>query len=434
MDKWEEQIRLKANPQLPVSVEHRMNETLRSLPKKKTYPRFYYSAAAIFIVGFLLFGISFMSPTLAETMRSVPVIGSIFKMVGDIGTEKGEEEGLTTLLGQQVEVNGQVITFTESLYDGSQIHIGYLIESYTQVDHKQSTDFLSDLWLTIDGKGVSYGMGGRGEELKNGDYAGVISIKIREELPENFTLGIKSKKEKSLDVELPIKKQGTNQAFLVNELLETQDLTIQVDKVTFFPTSTEIAMRQIMDEKTYNNNKYEWMDYQVIDDQGRVLQPLSGGGSGGLSKGKFVQTLKQYFEPLENIPKSLTIKPYLWDVTEEKAEEVRTKWEGKQLVLPQGEIGETSVLDIKSEDGIVTLTVETTGDNGYFQSNSIWIEDTNGNAYYSENAPKRVEGTTNQYLIQCEANLAVEDIKVVTYKQKAPNYLEELEVTIEFEG
>ncbi|MEH7235231.1 DUF4179 domain-containing protein [Bacillus sp. JJ1562] len=431
MEKWEEQIKLRANPQVPTSVEERMNKTLRSLPKKKKYPRFYYPAVAVIVIGLLLFGVSFISPTFADTMRSVPVIGSIFKIVGDIGTQKGEEAGLTTLLGQQVEINGQVITFTESLYDGSQIHIGYIIESHTQGKNALQKDLLSDLRFTIDGKGVSYGMGARGEVLENGDYAGVISIKAHEELPENFTLGIQSYKEKSLDVELPIKKQGDNRAFLVNEQVESKDLTIQVDKVTFFPTSTEIAMRQIMDEKTYNNKKYEWMDYLVVDDQGRVLQPLSGGGSGGLSKGKFIQTLNHYFEPLENVPKSLTLKPYLINTSEKKAEEVRAKWEGEKLTLPQGEIGETSIMDIKSENGIVTLTVETTGDNAYFQANSIWFEDQNGTAYYSENAPKRVEGTTNQYIIQIEASVTTEDIKVVTYKQKPPNYLKELEVTIE---
>lgn len=433
MEKWEKQLSQKINPQIPKSVEQRMNKTLRSLPKKKRFPRFYYTVAAVFLLGFLLFGVSFMSPTLAATMRSVPVIGSIFKMVGDVGTKKGEEEGLTTLLGQQVEINGQLITFTESLYDGSQIHIGYLIESYTQGKNTYQTDFLSDLHFMIDGKGVSYGMGERGEVLENGDYAGVISIKIHEKLPENFTLGIQSNKEKSLDVSFPIKKQGNNRAFLVNELVESKDLTIQVDKVTFFPTSTEISMRQIMDEKTYNNKKYEWIDYQVVDDQGRVLQPLSGGGSGSLSKGKFIETLNHYFEPLENTPKSITLKPYLINTSEKKAEEVRVKWEGEMLTLPQGGIGETTVLDINSENGIVKLTVETTGDNAYLQANSIWLEDQNGTAYFSENAPIRVEGTTNQYVIECEADLSVENIKVVTYKQEVPNYLEELEVTIEFE-
>ncbi|MCC3356226.1 DUF4179 domain-containing protein [Bacillus sp. REN16] len=433
MEKWEEQIKLKANLQVPGSVEQRMNETLRSLPKKKRFPRFYYPVAAVLLVGFLLFGVSFMSPTLAETMRSVPVIGSIFKMVGDIGTKKGEEEGLTTLLGQQVEVDGQVITFTESLYDGSQIHIGYLVESYTD-EPSNTADLLSPLKITVDGKQVDYGMGERGKVLENGDYAGVISIKIDRELPKEFTLGLQSLNEKSLNVKLPITKQGDNRAFLVNETVETKDLTMHVDKVTFFPTSTEIAFRQVMDIKTFENQKYEWLDYQVVDDQGRILQPLSGGGGGSPSKdGRLLQTMTYYFEPLETVPKSLTLKPYLIEANEEMPVEVKGKWEGEKLTLSQREIGETSILEMKNENGLVTLTVETNGDNAYMQANGIWIEDTNGKAYYSENASKRVDGTINQYVIQIKADLAVEDIMVVTYKQDAPKFLKELEVKIEFE-
>ncbi|MEH7379388.1 DUF4179 domain-containing protein [Bacillus sp. JJ1533] len=431
MDKWEEQIKKKANPQVPASVEQRMNETLRSLPKKKSFSHLYYPVAAVFIVGVLLFGVSFMSPTLAETMRSVPVIGSIFKMVGDIGTQKGEEEGLTTLLGQQVEMNGQVVTFTESLYDGSQIHIGYLIESYTQVDNNYSTDFLSDLRLTIDGKGVSYGMGERGELLENGDYAGILSISIREELPNEFNLGIGTHKKNSVLVELPITRQGDNRAYLVNETVETKDLTMHVDKVTFFPTSTEILFRQIVDEKVFESKKYDWLDYQVVDDQGNVLQPLSGGGGGGpMKNGQLLQTFRYYFEPLEIVPKSLTFKPYLL-VGNDKVEEVKGDWTGEKLTLSQGEIGEITVLDIKSENGVVTLTVETMGDDAFWQANGILIEKKNGEAFHQEKTPKRVEGAVNQYEVQFVAAVAEEDIRVVTYKQKAPKFLEELEVTIE---
>ncbi|MEH7224995.1 DUF4179 domain-containing protein [Bacillus sp. JJ1566] len=432
MEKWEEQIKMRVNPQVPASVEQSINETLHSLPKKKTFPRLFYPVAAVFLVGFLLFGVSFMSPTLAETLRSVPVIGSIFKMVGDVGTQKGEKEGLTTLLGQQVEINGQVITFTESLFDGSQIHIGYIVESYATGETLSATDLLSPFMLTVDGKGVSYGMGERGETLENGDYAGIISISIQEELPEEFILGIRSQKEKALNLELQISKQGENKSFLVNQTVENADLMMHYDKVTFFPTSTEIAFRQVMDEKTFENRKYEWMNYQVIDDQGRVLQPLSGGGGGGMSKGKFVETLTYYFEPLEKLPKSLTFKPYLMDIDEDRVvEEVKGKWKEEVLTLSQGEIGETSILDIKIENGLVTLTVETIGDDAYWQANSIWIEDQTGNAYYSEKGPIRVGNSVNQYEIQFEANITAENIQIVTYKQKAPIYLEELEVTIE---
>ncbi|THE10967.1 DUF4179 domain-containing protein [Bacillus timonensis] len=431
MDKWEEKIKIRANPQVPASVENRMNETLRSLPKKKTYPRFYYPVAAVFLVGFLLFGISFMSPTLAETLKSAPVIGSIFKMVGDIGTQKGEKEGLTTLLGKQVEIDGQVITFTESLYDGSQIHIGYLIESYTQEKTTYPTDFLSNLRLTIDGKGVSYGMGERGEVLENGDYAGILSIRVDDELPDQFTLGIRSQKEKALHVELPITKQGDNRAFLVNETVASEDLTIHVDKVTFFPTSTEIVFRQIMDEKVFESKKYDWLDYQIVDDKGNVLQPFSGGGGGGpMKNGQLLQTYSYYYEPLETMPKSLTFKPYLI-VGNEKVEEVKADWTGEKLTLSQGGIGEITVLDIKSENNIVTLIVETKGEDAFWQANNILIEKKNGEALHQEQTPKRIENAVHQYEVQFAADVTEDDIRVVTYKQKAPKFLKELEVTIE---
>ena len=83
---------------------------------------------------------------------------------GDIGVKKGKDEGLTTELGEQVEVDGQLITFTETLYDGREIRIGYILEVN---ESDRGPYFMNNLELLIDGKSIgSYGMGGKNQRLK----------------------------------------------------------------------------------------------------------------------------------------------------------------------------------------------------------------------------------------------------------------------------
>ena len=61
----------------------------------------------------------------------------------------------------------------------------------------------------------------------------------------------------------------------------------------------------MMDEEVFEVNKNVFLDYRVIDDKGRFLQPLSGSGGGdGAENGKILNSFKYYFEPLQTIPNS----------------------------------------------------------------------------------------------------------------------------------
>ncbi|QGS69053.1 hypothetical protein CV093_13595 [Oceanobacillus sp. 143] len=299
-------------------------------------------------------------------------------------------------------------------------------------------EFFYNLQLTIDGKSLTYGygMGQRGDFLENGDYAGIFTIDIdKDELPgDQFMLGIHSRYEnKDWEIALPIVLQGENQSFLVNQTKGMKDLVMHYDKITFFPTSTEIDFRVVMDEDI--SDKYMNMDYQVVDNDGRILQPLSGGGDGGNENGQILWTFKHYFEPLENVPKSLTVKPFLYNTEETELEIVREKWEGKEITLSQGEIGQVKILDVVKKDDVATITLETDGTDAYQQANNVWIEDQDGTGYFNDQAPKLVDGTNNKYQITAKLEGGViDELYFSTSKLHAPNFLEELEVTIDLTG
>jgi hypothetical protein len=430
MGKWEKQLKNDVNRSVPSIIDKQVEETLKRLPRKKTKQKIYYGLSVAIVALSVTFGLLLISPTFANTMKEIPFIGSAFEFVGDIGVKKGKEEGLTTELGEQVEVEGQLITFTETLYDGGEIHLGYIMQVN---ERNRSTHFMNDLELLIDGKLIgSYGMGGNESEVENGVYAGTISIRLSEEVPDSFVLGIRPREGKSWSVELPVERKGDHQAFLVNKVEKREDLTILYDKITFFPTSTEISLRLMMAEKAFEANKYMMLDYQVMDDKGRVLQPLSGGGGGGGPvNGKVLHDYEQYYEPLETIPNSLTIKPYLMDLNETPPKIERIKWEGEVIILSQGKIGHLTILESKEENGVTTFTYKVEGEDLYSQANAIWLEDSDGTQYYSEKPPVRVDGSINQYQTSFSETPTSNNLYITTVKMSPPNYLEELEVTIE---
>lgn len=430
MEKWEQRLKNDVNRSVPSIIDNRVEETLKQIPRKKTKQKVYYGLSVAIVALVMTFSLSLISPTFANTMKEIPVIGSAFEFVGNIGEKKGKEEGLTTELGEQVEVDGLLITFTETLYDGGEIHIGYILQA-NESDRK--THFMNNLELLINGKSVSsYGMGGNESEIENGMYAGTISIRFRDEVPDSFVLGIRSREGKSWSVELPVEKKGVHQAFLVNKARKSEDLTILYDKITFFPTSTEISLRLLMDEKAFANNKYMMLEYQVIDDKGRVLQQFSGGGGGGGAvNGTVLHHFNQYYEPLQTIPNSLTIKPYLIDINEASPKIERVKWEGEKVTLSQGKIGHLTILESTVENGVTTFTYEVEGKDLYSQANAIWLEDSGGTRYHSEQPVVRVDGTINQYKAFFSEIPSSNDFYITTVTMSPPNYLKELEVTID---
>ncbi|WP_078554349.1 DUF4179 domain-containing protein [Bacillus alkalicellulosilyticus] len=436
MEKWEDKVKNQVNQHPPDEISKRINHTLQQLPKRRhPYSKLYYSTVAASLAFLFTLAVSFFSPAVADTMRSVPIIGSVFDTVGNIGVQRGNDQGLTILLGEHVETEGHRITFTESLYDGAEIHIGYIIESLDPAVPIAHYPFPSDIDLTINGRWEgNYGMGGRGELLDNGNYAGTINISFRDEIPDHFLLGISPRHGNSWKVELPVELQGDNKFFLVNETMETEDLTIHYDKITFFNTSTEIAFRQITDIPTIDDeDPYMHLSFMVVDNEGRVLQPFGGGGGGSPQENKFVKSYKYNFEPLELVPDFITIKPYLKHITTEAPPVVRGKWEGKKLTLSQGEIGTITILNVVEEKETITVIYEVEGENLYEQSHALLVEDSSGNRYESDNRPpNRLDGTTNQYQAVFSSTPSIDELYFITFKQKAPIFLKEFELTIDF--
>ncbi|MFS0783076.1 DUF4179 domain-containing protein [Bacillus sp. 1P06AnD] len=81
-------------------------------PNKKSSVRkkFLYSVGAASITFGLLWGSSALSPTMANTLSNIPLIGSVFNVFGDSGLKKVSNNGTSKQLGASETVNNKTVT------------------------------------------------------------------------------------------------------------------------------------------------------------------------------------------------------------------------------------------------------------------------------------------------------------------------------------
>src|SRR5690625_5062244 len=88
----------KSKATMPEEMEKRFEKTLQEQTAVKAAFRRKISAlalAAIVMIS-LVFGSAYLSPTLANTLQSIPYIGVAFEMFGDDGFQRASEEQLGT--------------------------------------------------------------------------------------------------------------------------------------------------------------------------------------------------------------------------------------------------------------------------------------------------------------------------------------------------
>ncbi|MFD1953103.1 DUF4179 domain-containing protein [Paenibacillus thailandensis] len=413
MDKWEQELKKHVDLALPDSIDERIQLTLSQIKRKHNKSsKLRHGATAAVASLVLIFGLSSLSPVFAEAMKSLPLVESIFELGGDAGMKRGNQLQLTAKIGQQVQIEDQLVTFTESLYDGSNINLGIIV---TEKD-EDPLAFATGIVYTVDGEVLEYGGNSSLEKLGDGTYAGTISITPDRQLPDSFVLGILSRDQTKTLAEIPVKRQGGSHTYTIAQTRIWNDIEVNYEAVTLFPTTTEINFQ-------LRNTDSAFWELQIYDEQGRVLQPISHHARGSDNQVE----VKTYFEPLETIPKQLTIKPYLSSF--ESDTKWSGKWNGTPITLSQGKAGALTILDRKWENNQLTLTYEVTGERIFEQMNQIWLEDRNGNRYFKETAPIRIHGSS-QYQVTFSNVTNIDTIYICT-AQVNIHYLEELAVTVD---
>ncbi|RUS45667.1 DUF4179 domain-containing protein [Cohnella sp. AR92] len=251
------------------------------------------SAAGILAAG--LFTSAFVSPAMASSLKSIPVIGSIFSSIqGDMGLRLAGELGLTSTVNHTVSYEDVNLEVTETLYDGQRA--AFLLNvtapnldngTYNNGKKKiRLSQAVSSMTFTVDGKqqngGIYYGSAGEGHPNTLVFEAIVDPSAASDSFDSTVTIALDGI-DHEFAVDIPFKKTTDKTAELSpNTVTTSGDLTFSVSDVWVTPITTRLTTSIALADATTLTSKEERrlikIGVAVYDDQGRRLTALNGDG------------------------------------------------------------------------------------------------------------------------------------------------------------
>lgn len=294
-------------------VRSRLDETYASLPDrastrkqkpKSRLRRIASAASAAVVLGTALFASGFVSPVMASSIKSIPLIGSLFSSIeGDIGLRNAGDLGLASPVNSKVFYKDVKLEVAETVFDGSRaafllkvtapnLQDGQYDNGKTKVNLHNA---INNVIFSVDGKR----QGDPGSILKGGFFAGageanpdmlifeeVLDTSGALSVPDSFhaevTLVLDGI-DHEFKLDIPFRKStGQIVSRHPNAAVSKDELTFSVSALQATPLTTRIYSSVALDKVTALNLKEEdrlrRIGIAVFDDQGRQLPRLNGDG------------------------------------------------------------------------------------------------------------------------------------------------------------
>ncbi len=338
------------------------------------------TAASAAVIGVMIIGSAFVSPTMAESLKQVPLVDSVFKLAGDFGLQTADRKGLATSTNLSVTHDGITLKVSQIIFDGTRLVVALekqddgqkVLPLFSKVtaDGKIPENIIEKLDLFINGKSLlsengpfnSFGWG------PGKDSSSMLISYMRDPagglpaLPKQFDLKVYAKLK---GVAEPFALQTTvYKTKLASKVLQpqiskaNQYLKFTVDRVEMTPVTTKIltTFTMLVDlkdmpgdyaenrkyistegpHKNYTKKELKLLNYAVIDEQGRELEILGGSGR-SISKNQPGQMV-MLFTPFVDPPKKITFKPYILLMTPDGRAILDAKGQWVRQYLPEFEI------------------------------------------------------------------------------------------------
>lgn len=422
--------------ELPDMVRDRIDKTLASLPtipSKRTKGlarKMTLSSAAAAILGVSIIGSGFISPAMAQTLRQIPLIESVFKIVGDLGLQTAEDKKLITPINQSVTFNGVTLSISEVFYDGSRLAIGLVQHSADGIKE------ILEVEPVINGKSESFAASSfdmANSTAENKTVASLVQFLAGEKLPDSFDLQLlvflKGMENNRFEFNFPVRKTSPGSRIVNPRVTKTYgDTTITVQKIQMTPSTTQL----VMDVNLPAGKETVAPRYAMFDDRGIMLQTLHEiGRSEKIDNIMMNLTSETQFAPFQSIPKFVTIKPYVDEVRlkvrENSAVMDRMPSTESPIILDQGELGKLEISKVEKHSDKTFVHYRVVGDDPFRRV--FWIKGEAGTKMnhtgFRVKDPEKYE-----FVVEFPALMSDQTITFVTDEYPKTDYIKELEVTI----
>jgi len=445
---------------IPETVHQRVEETLSAILQSQKPRRrkliFWMPAAAVGIVFLCIFASGFVSPTMAQYLERMPLVGIAFKRAGDPGIQNYAGNAGLHLTATDQDIS---ITLDQAVYDGARLSIGFIHDSNVRISLSPAKRL-----LLIDGQEI-YGSGGAvSKEIGDDQTATVYHVVPSKELPDSFqvtltihevilTEGSRTETvEGSWRFRLHVDKISEG-IFIRNfdpPLARThEDTTIEVTGIVRTPLTTKVTFNLTAPEKYQNHLTGENQPEEIIfhqlrfgltDDRGVQLQPLSQGGRGGAPGEPF--QYEALFEPVHPEAEQVILQSLEETIRMKKVgdgmysgatppEVVRYDMpDAFPFTVKQGDAGEITFhrIEFYPEKTMITYSIQ--GLIPHEQDGAWWMEDDAGNKFDFD---RYDQIRLNDQPFTYEVAFPPVDparLKLAVVQLKAPKLIKELEIPI----
>lgn len=283
-----EKARVKAKLKQSIKKNHSYHMRKQSARKK-----WGYGIGAAVMAFVLLVASATVSPTMAQVASSIPLIGQIYKNLGDIGLKNVSEAGLSEFSGESKTINGITITLGEIYYDDARVTASFSVDSekpitsdYFNVKHnyKGGTPF-SNYGLKVD-------------ESSPKNWTGILNINYYSFNPDTLELGItfKGSQGELFEFTKEVVKAQYENKIDIGKSQQIDNLKYEIHDIKWGTPGVLFAYDAQYKEENYGRDVK--LEFEVVDSSNKRLKEISW------------KYGKQLFEPVENDVTELTITPY----------------------------------------------------------------------------------------------------------------------------
>ncbi|QUG41885.1 DUF4179 domain-containing protein [Psychrobacillus sp. INOP01] len=283
-----EKARVKAR--LKQSIYKKQSHQMR---KQSTRKKWGYGIGAAVLVFGLLVASATVSPAMAQVVSSIPLIGQIYKNLGDIGLKNVSEAGLSEFYGESKTINGITITLGEIYYDDARVTASFSVDSekpiasdYFNIDHNYKGGMpLSNYGLTTD-------------ETSPTNWTGILKINYYTFNPDTLELGMtfEGKQGELFEFTKEVVKAQYENKIDIAKFQQIDNLNYEIHDIKWGTPGFLISYDAQYKEENYGREVN--LEFEVVDSSNKRLKEISW------------KYGKQLFEPLENDVTELTITPY----------------------------------------------------------------------------------------------------------------------------
>ncbi|MDQ0175889.1 DUF4179 domain-containing protein [Bacillus chungangensis] len=442
---------------VPTAFSAKVDETLLNLSakKKRMILTVWSSTAAIAIVSVLMVS-SMLSPTFAKSLQQIPVVGSVFHLLGEKGLKGSNQnnsnaagemiaaeakeskqnnanivdsnvnqqnklfntskQNNANIVGQEISSPSSTLKITDVVYDGIRLSLSYIQELHD--DNAEMID-IEDMTFKADGKLLDEGIVS-GAYLNKNKYAGIISFSRHLPKEDAFTLTLNVEQlgydKGNWSMALPVKKQASGETYVKDQQMETDEFSLHLRSIQVSPTTVKLGMRMTIPKEADKEETTDYSEFyfRLLDENGLELKQLHlPKGTVFSDRKDSVYNIKEHFEPIGELPKVATLQIIKWELDNEAASmnliEETVDEQQLPLKLVKDGIERISIEKIEHFSEVTVVTYRSFGSHS-----SLSFTDESGKAYKKKADIEKVDNEKNLFKARFERFSTVEKMNAQT--------------------